>query len=102
MKRPVCALLLCAIVAVGAVNLSGQSTEQPRMGFLSIFKVGRSVNVKEVAGRFEVSTFDDLTLSHTITEVGPDHVTVEDISGLVETRIPIYSIKSFVKNKFPK
>ena len=67
-------------------------------------KEGQSVNLKDVARRYEISTFDDglTVLSHKVIEVGPDFVTVEDIAGVAETRIPIFSIKSFVKFKVPK
>ena len=104
MKRPVLGLLLCAIAAVGAVNLSGQGPEKPSQGFLSALKEGQSVSMKEVAGHFEVSTFDDgLTpLGHKVIEIGSDYVTVADIAGVAETRIPVYSIKSFVSFKVPK
>lgn len=99
------ALLIClALMAIGTITVTGQAPEKPRQGFLSAFKVGQSVNVKDVGGRFEISTFDDgLTpLGHKVMEVGPDYVTVADIAGVAETRIAIFSIKSFVKNNVPK
>lgn len=100
MKRPVFALLLAAFIVLGTITLSGQSPDKPRQGFLSALKSGQSVNVKEVAGRFEVMFDDALTdFSHKIVEVGPDSVTVEDIGGLIETRIPVYSIKAIVRLK---
>lgn len=104
MNRPTIALLLAAFIAVGVATVSGQAPDKPRKTFLSVLKAGESINVKEVAGRFEINTFDDgLTpLSHKVIEVGPDYVTVEDIAGVAETRIPVYDIKSFVKFKVPK
>jgi len=103
MNRPTFGLLMCAIVALGALNLFGQGPEKPRQGFLSALKEGQSVSVKEVAGRFEI-TIDDAVpnLSHTIFKIGPDAVTIEDIGGLIETTIPVYSIKSIVRFKVPK
>lgn len=92
------------LMAIGTITVSGQAPEKARQGFLSAFKVGQSVNVKDVAGRFEISTFDDgLTpLGHKVMEVGPDYVTVADIAGVAETRIAIFSIKSFVTISVPK
>jgi hypothetical protein len=103
-NRPNIALFLAVLIAVGVASVSGQAPDKPRMGFLSVFKVGQSVNVKEVAEQFEFSTFDDglTALSHKVIEVGLDCVTVEDIADVSETRIPVYSIKSFVKQKVPQ
>lgn len=103
MKRPVVALLLASFIVLGTITLSSQSPERPRQGFLSVLKVGQSVNVKEVAERFEVTFDDALTdLGHKITEIGPDFVTIEDLGGLIETRIPVYSIKAIVRMKVPR
>ena len=101
MTRPTVALLLAAMCAVGVASVSGQAPEKPRPGFLSVLKSGQSVNVKEVAGRFEISLMEEVPLSHKVTEVGADHVVVEDIAGVNETRIPVYSIKAIVRLKFP-
>lgn len=103
MKRPTFGLVVCAIVAVGTITVTGQTSDKPRLGFLSALKAGQSVTVKEVTGRFEILIDDSLTeLSHKIIEVGPDVVAVEDIGGLIETRIPVYSIKSIVRIKVPQ
>ena len=103
MNRPTFGLLLCAIVAVGVITVSGQSPEKPPQGFLSALKEGQSVTMKEVAGRFTIS-FDDAVpdLSYKIVKIGPDSVTVEDIGGLTETTIPTYSIKNIIRFKVPK
>ena len=104
MKRLNALVIFLALIAIGTITVSGQAPVKPQIGVLSILKVGQSVNVKDVAGRFEFSTFDDglTVLSHKVIEIGPDYVMVEDIAGVAETRIPIYSIKSFVKFKVPQ
>ena len=103
MNRPTLALLLAALIAIGTITVTGQGPEKPRQGFLSALKEGQSVSMKEVAGRFEIMIDDGLKdLSHKIIEVGPDLVAVEDIGGLIETRIPVYSIKSIVRLKVPQ
>ena len=104
MNRPTFALLLAVFIAVGVATVSGQAPDNSQKGFLSVLKEGQPVNLKDVAGRYEISTFDDglTALSHKVVEVGLDCVTVEDIAGVAETRIPVYSIKSFVKFKVPQ
>ncbi len=103
MNRPTFAVLQAAFIAIGTITVMGQTPDKPRLGFLSALKAGQSVTVKEVAGRFEIMIDDGLKdLSHKIIEVGPDLVAVEDIGGLIETRIPVYSIKSIVRLKVPQ
>lgn len=103
MKRPTFAVLLAAFIAIGTITVTGQTPDKPRLGFLSALKEGQSVSLKEVAGRFEI-TFDEAVpdISHKIVKIGPDSVAVEDIGGLIETTIPVYSIKSIVRLKVPK
>ena len=107
MLRPIVVLLLATCVTVGTAVLgtvSGQAPDKLRQGFLSILKEGQSVMLKEVAGKFEISMFEDgpELLSHKVKEIGTDYVTVEDIGGLIETRLPVYSIKSIVLLKLPQ
>lgn len=104
MPRPLLALLLAAFLALGTITVFGQAPDKPRPGFLSTLKEGQSIMLKEVAGRFEISSFDDgpAMLSHKVIEVGTDYLTIEDIGGLIETRIPTYSIKAIVRLKVPR
>ena len=104
MKRLNALVIFLALIAIGTITVSGQAPVKPQIGVLSILKAGQSVNLKDIAGRYEISTYDDglTALSHRVIEVGPDFVTVEDIAGVAETRIPIFSIKSFVRFKVPK
>lgn len=104
MPRPVISLLLTALVVLGTVSVFGQSPDKSHQGFLAGLKEGQSIILKEVAGRFEISSFDDgpAILSHKVVEVGTDYLTIEDIGSLIETRIPAYSIKAVVRLKVPK
>ena len=104
MPRPVISLLLTALVVLGTVSVFGQSPDKSHQGFLAGLKEGQSIMLKEVAGRFEISSFDDgpAILSHKVVEVGTDYLTIEDIGGLIETRIPAYSIKAVVQLKVPR
>lgn len=104
MNRLMIALFLSAFVALASFTVSGQAPDKPRKGFLSAITEGQSVTLKDNAGRFEISMFDDgpAIHSHKIIEVGQDWLTVEDIAGVTQTRISVYAIKSFVKIKVPR
>ena len=104
MSKSITIFVAGAILALVAFSVSGQAPAQPRQGFLSALKQGQAVSLTEVAGRFEISTFDDIPvpLGYKITEVGNDYLTVVDITDVSETRIPVYSIKSIVRLKVPK
>ena len=78
--------------------------DKPRQGFLLPLKKDQPVILKEIAGRFEISVMDvaSTPLTHKVIEVETDHLVVEDIAGIIETRIPIFSIKSIVTIKLIK
>lgn len=101
MNRPTFALILAALIAIGVATVSGQAPDHQN-GFLSNLKAGESVDVKEVAGRYEIR-FDGgvAMIGHKVVEVGSDYLIVADNAGVSERRIPIFSIKSFVKFKVP-
>ena len=103
MRKSITIFITGTLIALAAFTVSGQAPA-PRQGFLSALKQGQAVSLKEVAGRFEISTFDDISgpLGYKITEVGPDYLTVVDLADVTETRIPVYSIKSIVRMKVPK
>lgn len=106
MPRPTIIILLTVFIAIalGTMSVSGQAPSEPRPTFLSALKKGQNVMLKEAAGRFEIGMFDEEIepLSHKVIEVGTDFLTIEDITGVTETRLPIYSIKSIVRLKSPK
>jgi hypothetical protein len=89
--------LLLGISALGVFGQAEASKQQA--GFLAILKPGQQVIVKEAVGRYEISFFEEglkVGLTHSVTEVGPDHVVVRDIADFSDTRIPIYSLKSII------
>ena len=92
------------LFALGSIAVTGQSPDKPRQGFLSTLKAGQAISVKEASGRFEIGIVEDFggTLGYKVTDVGEDFVTVVDIAGVSEIRIPIYSIKSVVRVQIPK
>ena len=100
MKRTILAFIAVCLLGLGSIT-TGQAPPSQRREFLAVLKVGQSVVVKETAGRFTISTVDDLpdSLSHKVVEVGSDYLTVEDIAGIHQIRIPVYSISSIVRLK---
>ena len=103
MNRSICSLMLASVVAACIFNASAQSPDKPA-GFLTTLKKGQSAIVKEIAGRFEINVMDGALepLTHKIIAVADDYVVVEDIAGVTETRVPVYSIKTIVRLKVPK
>jgi len=99
MPRSIIAALLCATLALACLSPEASGQEKGRKSFLSVLKDGQSVVLKESAGRYEITLMEG---GHKVVEVGPDYVVVEDIAGVTETRIPIYSIKSINRIKGPK
>ena len=100
MKRTMLAVIAVCLLALGSIT-TGQAPHQPRRDFLAVLKPKQSVLMKEVGGRFTISTMDDMpdTLTHKVVEVGADFVVVEDIVGVQQTRIPVYAITSIVRIK---
>ena len=96
MSRSLFAVLFCAALALACLSPAANGQEKGRKGFLSVLKEGQAIVVKEVAGRYEITLMEG---GHKVIEVGPDYVVVEDIAGVTETRIPIFSIKSIARIK---
>ena len=96
MPRSIIAVLLCATLALACLSPAANGQEKGRKSFLSVLKEGQAVVLKEAAGRYEITLMEG---GHKVIEVGPDYVVVEDIAGVTETRIPIFSIKSIARIK---
>ena len=87
------AIGIFAMLIVTVVAAAGLAPAE-RLGVLSPLKVGMPVTLKETGGRFEIGIIDGVPgpLGHEVVEVAADHVVVRDITGVVETWIPIYSL----------
>ena len=96
MPRSIIAVLLCATFAFACLSPAANGQEKGRKGFLSVLKEGQAVVLKEAGGRYEITLMEG---GHKVIEVGPDYVVVEDLAGVTETRIPIFSIKSIARIK---
>ena len=99
MNRTILAVIAVCLLGLGSIT-KGQAPAQ-RREFLAVLKAGQAVTPKETAGRFTISTLDDVpdSMSHKVVEVGTDYLTLEDIAGVHQTRIPVYSISSIVRLK---
>lgn len=95
MKRSFAIVLACFLVGLACLFSMAPGQERGRKGFLTVLREGQGVVLRESAGRYEISLMEG---GHKVIEVGSDYVLVEDIAGVSETRIPVYSIKNI--NRF--
>ena len=103
MNRAAIGLLLLAVISLGTLNVTAQAPSEKRKAFLSALKEGQSVTIKDSAGRYEISTIDGSNLAgHKVTELGADYLVVQDISGINEIHIPVFSIKAITRLKVPR
>jgi ABC-type enterochelin transport system substrate-binding protein len=93
-------LLVAALLL--AVTATSNAQDKPKKTFLSALKEGQTIVLKENAGKYEITVMKDVRLGHTVIEVGPDYVVVEDVAKVSEIRIPVFSIKAIVKITVPK
>lgn len=79
---------------------SGQSPAKER-GVLSVLHAGQAVNLQYSGNGYEISVLKNgpETLGHRVVDVFGDCVVIEDVAGVNQTRIPIYSVKSVVVTK---
>lgn len=89
-------LLLGGLVLVA----SGQAPAR-HQGILSVLHAGQAVSLKDAGNGYEIGFLQGASgiLGHKVVEVLSDGVVIEDIAGVNQTRIPIYSIKSVVITK---
>ncbi len=102
MNRIVIPLLLI-VAASGAFTIMAQAPAEKHRSFLSALKEGQSVSLKEVAGRYELSTVEGVAAvqGYKVIEVASEYVVIQDVAGVTESRIPIFSIKAIVRLKVP-
>jgi hypothetical protein len=64
-------------------------------GVLSVLHPDQPVAVKKAGGRYEITVMPKVPgpLGHQVVEVGSNYLVVQDLVGVTETRIPIWSIK---------
>jgi hypothetical protein len=98
-SAPLLILLLAGVLFVA----SGQAPAKPH-GILTVLHAGQPVNLADTDGGYKLNLFKDGpdVLGHKVVEVGSDFVVVEDIAGIQQLRIPVYSIKSVGITKIGK
>lgn len=103
MKKTILAGVVAVFLTSGFFSASGQAPAQLH-GVLAVLRPGQAVNLKESNGRYEIGVFDKgpEVLGHKVVEVGPDYVVLQDIAGVSESRIPIFSIKALTTWKIIK
>ncbi len=96
-------LLLLVAAAAASFAASAQAPAEKHRTFLSALKEGQSVSLKEVSGRYELSTMDGVrgVQGHKVLEIAADYVVIRDIAGVSESRIPLWSIKAIIRLKVP-
>ena len=96
--------LLLLVVAASTISVTAQVPAEKQHTFLSALKEGQSVSLREVSGRYEISSVQGVAAvhGHTVIEVAADFVVIQDVAGITETRIPVFSIKAVVRLKVPK
>jgi hypothetical protein len=95
-STPLLILLLAGVLFVA----SGQAPTKTH-GVLSVLHAGQPVNLADTDGGYKLNLFDGgpEVLGHKVVEIGSDFVVVEDITGIQQLRIPVYSIKSVATTK---
>ena len=87
---------IVVLVAV-ATALGAQNAKKPK-GVFSMLKVGQPVSLKDEGAAYRISFMEpEISLSHTVVEIGEDFVVVRDIAGVKETRVPVFAVKAVEK-----
>jgi len=96
MRLPIPWLLAIVVVVFAARYASSDPLHDNKAtGVLAVLHPDQPVAVKEVGGRYEITVMPKVPgpLGHQVIEVGSDYLVVQDLVGVTETRIPIWSIK---------
>lgn len=93
-------LLVCVAASFAA---SAQAPAERKSNFLAALKENQQVTLKETNGRYEISIVEGVAAvqGHKVTEIGPDYIVVQDIAGVTELHIPLFSVKAIIRLKMP-
>ena len=96
---PISILLLAGVLFVASGQAPGKTP-----GVLSVLHVGQPLNLADTDGGYKLNLFQGgpEVLGHKVVAVGADFVVVDDIAGIQQLRIPVYSIKSVGITKIGK
>ena len=95
--------VVLVILSVSVIAFDSHSAQEVKGndGVFAPLKVGTSVILKQVSGKYEITVLPVVNSGYVVTELGNDYIAIEDISGVRETRIPIYAITSVNILKVP-
>lgn len=93
-----------AFLVLGVFAASAQAPIEKQPNILSVLKEGQPVSIKEVSGRYDITTMEGVPVvqGHKVLTIGSDYLVVQDISEIHEIHIPVYSIKAIIRVKLPK
>lgn len=101
MQRPWLHLATISLLLVSLVIGAAPKDDRAK-GVLGVLARGQKVAIKDHGNVYEISILAGVDLGHTISEVGPDYLVVQDIAGVTDLRIPLYSIKAVKIMNLPK
>lgn len=103
MNRITTIVLLLLVAASGAFTVMAQAPAEKQPIFFSALKKGQHVSLKQDAGRYEITTVEGVAAvqGHKVMEIGADYVVIQDVAGVTESRIPLWSIKAIIRLKVP-
>ena len=103
MQKAICSTANIALLVLGVLTIMAQTPADRHRPFLAVLKAGQSVSMKDVSGKYEISTVEGVAAvqGHKVVEIGSDFVVVQDIFGVTESRIPVHSIKAIIRLKVP-
>ncbi len=94
----VLAVLIGLVTGITSRTWTGAVEPQPAHRLFSGLTIGQPVNLKDAGAAYEIGTLDDrFPMGHEIVEIGADYLVVRDVTGAVETSIPVTSIKAITR-----
>jgi hypothetical protein len=87
-------VMAVSLLAIGFVYGKSQREEGGAAGLLAPLRVGQRVLLKETAEGYTVRVKPALAEGTGVVEVGPDYLAFEEPGGGVQTRIPVWAIRS--------
>ena len=97
MRHAIVGIVLLGLVVLGASLAFSQRSGERRSGegVLGVLYKGQAVSIKESSGGYEIGVMPKVDmLGYKVVAVGIDYLVVQDIAGVTELRIPIYSIRA--------
>ena len=86
---------LLPVIAVMILTIGAAA---PKKTVFSGLKIGQQVGLKDNGTAFEISFLtEEIPQGYKIIEIEDDYVVLEDLAGVTQTTIPVYSLKAIVR-----